>query len=212
MDFLDSSTEGTCWYGLFQDPILVKGFPIPKKPAGVLGLEIPLNMLAALVGTPRITNFAGNLFIKGFSTMLVLTKRTEAICTWHLLFNEDGDHISYDDPRVRSISPLQTDTLSIHKLESARHVVGWCSSVQVLTGSPLASYDIRSAKLPKPKPGFAFEKVSISGGKFISAGLSFSIGKKDKSIHIKARDDYIMQLKWIAKKYVVLYDVDDRRG
>jgi hypothetical protein len=54
--------------------------------------------------------------------------------------------------------------------------------------------------------------VSISGGKFISAGLSFSIGKKDKSIHIKARDDYIMQLKWIAKKYVVLYDVDDRRG
>jgi hypothetical protein len=91
-------------------------------------------MLAALVGTPRITNFAGNLFIKGFSTMLVLTKRTEAICTWHLLFNEDGDHISYDDPRVRSISPLQTDTLSIHKLESARHVVGWCSSVQVLTG------------------------------------------------------------------------------
>lgn len=76
----------------------------------------------------------------------------------------------------------------------------------------MATYDIRLTKLPKTKPGFAFDKVSISGGKFISGGLSFSIGKKDKPVHIKARDDYVMQLRWIAKKYVVLYDVNERRA
>ena len=43
----------------------------------------------------------------------------------------------------------------------------------------------------------------------MSAGLFFSLGKKDKPIHIKARDDYIMHLRWISKKYVVLYDIDD---
>ena len=47
-----------------EDPILVKGFPILKKPKGFMGLEMPLNMVAALVDSPRITVFTGAIFIK----------------------------------------------------------------------------------------------------------------------------------------------------
>lgn len=138
-DTLNSpSAKGTCWTGLFRDAVLVEGFPIPRKPSGLLGLEMPLNMISALVGSKRITRFAGCLFIKGFSTILVLTKRTESVCSWHLVFTENGDHISYDDARLASISKVQTDTINIHELENDRHIVGWCSNVQVLTGRSLS--------------------------------------------------------------------------
>ncbi|KAK5657983.1 hypothetical protein OQA88_2536 [Cercophora sp. LCS_1] len=47
---------------------------------------------------------------------------------------------------------------------------------------------------------------------FITGGVSCVLGKKDKAVHIRGRDDYIMRLKWISKKFVVLYDVPDRRA
>jgi len=54
--------------------------------------------------------------------------------------------------------------------------------------------------------------VSISGGKFITAGMTAAIGKKDKGILIKARDGYLRQLMWVASKFVLLFDVNDRRA
>jgi hypothetical protein len=66
--------------------------------------------------------------------------------------------------------------------------------------------------LQKTHQGFAFEKVTISGGQFISAGASFLVGKKDNPILIRARDDYLSKLRWMSKKSVVLYDVGDRRA
>lgn len=38
------------------------------------------------------------------------------------------------------------------------------------------------------------------------------IGKRDKAVHIHSRDDYVMRLKWISKKFVVFYDLRDRRA
>ena len=74
--------------------------------------------------------------------MLVITKRNANVCSWHLIFTEDEDHISYDDPRLTSLSKVQADTTDIHELEAARHIVEWCHSIQVLTGKP--TYNIRT--------------------------------------------------------------------
>lgn len=54
--------------------------------------------------------------------------------------------------------------------------------------------------------------MSISGGQFVTAGASIILGKRDKAVHIHSRDDYVTRLKWIAKKYTVLYDLQDRRA
>jgi hypothetical protein len=43
-------------------------------------------------------------------------------------------------------------------------------------------------------------------------GITAAIGKKDKGILIKPRDNYLRQLSWVTKKYVMLYDVNDRRA
>lgn len=130
----DALMLGTCWVSLFQGPILVEGFPILKKPDGFLGLEMRLNIMAGLVDSPRITNFAGTIFIKGFSSALVLTKHSKTACAWHLLTQEDGKHLSYDDPRIEALSPVRADAVNINELGSARHFVGWCSHVRAFTG------------------------------------------------------------------------------
>ena len=86
------------------------------------------------------------------------------------------------------------------------------SSSDLIIGSPHAGYTIKWSQLRKPHQGCAFENITVSGGQFISAGASFLVGRKDKPIYIRARDDYISQLRWLSKKFVILYDVGDRRA
>ena len=53
--------------------------------------------------------------------------------------------------------------------------------------------------------------MSISGGKIITGGVTFAVGVKDVPLHL-TRSGYIPRLKWIATKYVVLWDEGDKRG
>lgn len=90
-----------------------------------------------------------------------------------------------------------------------------CLFIQLLTGCVgglEASYDIGWSGLKQPSPGCALDKITITGGSYITAGVSCVLGKRDKAVHTRARDDYTMRLKWIAKKFVVLHDVRDRRA
>lgn len=81
-----------------------------------------------------------------------------------------------------------------------------------ILGAPTASYKITNCGLRKPQPDFILEKMTIAGGKFITAGMTAAIGKRDKGIIINARENYLTQLMWAANQYVLLFDVNDRRG
>jgi hypothetical protein len=120
---------GRCWHRLFHNPVLVEGFPIPKRSVAHTGLEIPLNMVAELTQTWRINPFAGEIFVKGFSTMLVPVKQNCDILVWHLLYNEDGSRISYLDYNGQFEGCLKVD-----EIDKFRHVVGWCSDVRYYAG------------------------------------------------------------------------------
>jgi hypothetical protein len=65
--------------------------------------------------------------------------------------------------------------------------------------------------LPHAGHDFALEKVSLSCGQIITGGCTFGIGRKDIPIHI-SKVGYIDRLRWISQKYVVFWDVDDKRG
>ncbi|KAN0078700.1 hypothetical protein V8E54_005213 [Elaphomyces granulatus] len=97
------------------------------------------------------------------------------------------------------------------QLGTARHVVGWCSDSMYYAGAADARYDIRGTGLPHPHTGCLLEKVSISGGKVIEGGVTFAVGVKDIPPHL-TRNGYIPKLRWIATKYVVLWDETDKRG
>lgn len=125
---------GECWKGLFCNPVIVKGFPIKEKPVKETGVEIPLDMMAQLAGSRRIQDFCGSVFVKSFSTLLLLTKRVADVVIWHLVFNENGEYISYTDPRVQSIESPKSSSRGLHSLQSQRHILGWCSKVDNIAG------------------------------------------------------------------------------
>jgi hypothetical protein len=113
------SSNSQCWHNMFRNPVVVNGYPIPRRPESVAGLEIPLNMMTGLAGTQQVNTFNGKLFIKGFSTMLVPTKHSGDLLIWHLLCNKDGSHISYRDNTIPHV-----ENLCLSDLEHARHVIG----------------------------------------------------------------------------------------
>lgn len=136
VEAVGSGVNGQCWHNLFQNPVVVKGYPIMRKPAGDIGIEMPLDIIAALAHANRVTTFLGRTFIKGFSTMLLLTGMIGDVFIWHLLSNGNGDRISYTDPRVHESigeNQLQTD-LSIALLGPSRHLIGWCSTITSSVG------------------------------------------------------------------------------
>jgi hypothetical protein len=127
--------EGTCWHDLFRNPVVVEGFPIQRRAEHGTGLDIPLHIMAGLVRARRATDFDGSLFIKGFSTLLFPTRFAGNMLIWHLLFNEDGSHISYLDPRIKSLQDPEARGISLVHLTAARvHVVGWCSEANNYAG------------------------------------------------------------------------------
>lgn len=126
-DVISDSLNGQCWHGLFRNPVVARGYPIPRRSEYNTGLDIPLNILARLAQAHRATMFDGKMVIKGFSTMLVPTKRTEDMLIWHLLFNNDQRHISYGDHRVSSTQELYDESATVNDLERCRNILGWAS-------------------------------------------------------------------------------------
>lgn len=115
---------------MFRNPLLVKGFPILRRPQPQLdtGLEMPLTMMSALANTRRIDEFNGEIFIKGFSTMLIPTDYSEGLIIWHWQYRTDGGHISYFDTCVPHVS------VKASEIEQSRNIVGWCSQADLFAG------------------------------------------------------------------------------
>ena len=217
--------EGRCWYQLFRNPVLVRGFPIMRRTLQESGLELPLNMIAQLLGVSRAHVFNDVVFIKGYSIMLVPSRRENDLIVWHVFSNADGGRVSY----LENTLP-QLQGVGIHLLQKARHIIGWCSGIKVhagtcpvlyfgacsealtsTAGTRTAKYDIERSRLPTAGNNCVLEKFSISGGKFITAGFNFSIGVKDIPVHV-SRKPYMQKLRWISSRFLVFWDEEEKRG
>ncbi|CAG8189942.1 unnamed protein product [Penicillium salamii] len=201
------TSNGSCWINLFQNPVVVEGYPINRRSILHPGLEMPLDLMALLVGTSRVQPFADRLFLKGFSTMSMSIKHEFNVMLWHLISSKDGGRVSYNDGMC-----LSNSTVKLADLQHSRHILGWCSETMFMAGDPDASYQIESSDLPKAFMGCLLANASISMGQKISDGeTSFAVGKKDSRVR-GMRGHYIQKLKWIGKKSVLLWDEGDKRG
>ncbi|KAL3460111.1 hypothetical protein BJX64DRAFT_278717 [Aspergillus heterothallicus] len=203
--------NGECWQHLFRNPVLVEGFLIARRPSVVgsaNGLEIPLNMMAGLAGARVVGSFCGQTILKGFSTMLVPTQQFDRVVVWHLIHNKHGDRVSYLDCLEE---PYNVGLLPSGKLQTNRHILGWCTKVKFLAGTEVGKYDVAGTRLPRPRTKGILQQAIISSGQVISGGAPFNMGYKDSPFFV-ARDGYIRKLKWISKKFVVLWDEDTKRG
>ncbi|KAK8202300.1 hypothetical protein IWZ01DRAFT_486991 [Phyllosticta capitalensis] len=205
--------EGTCWHGLFRNPIIAHGHP-QSSVEGELGLEIPLDMMARSIGTSRAIEFQGGLLLKGFSAILLPTRLVNGTLTWHLVSNEDGTHISFLDERVRKIQRHQRSKITLADLPSVtKHVVGWCPTAKSFAGHPNANYPVLPSGCPEKVSGVRVEKFSISAGQYITGSATISPGERAAPMfRNQATDPYEMNVLFIAEKPVLLYDVGEQRG
>ncbi|EXJ66876.1 uncharacterized protein A1O5_10071 [Cladophialophora psammophila CBS 110553] len=208
---LEGTVNGSCWHQIMRNPVVVKGYPTLPRLKEDSGLEIPLHILSALGNARRIVDFCGMTYLKGFSTMFAATHSEANTTYWHMVCNQDRSYVSFEDPRVPRDQYL-TDLVPVSTLQAGRHILGWCNNVKNLTGTSKANYEIEWSGSVAPHQSCAFERVSISGGKFVSAGATFAIGMKDKAIHIDFGDDYVGMLKVMADRHFVFYDVEAKRA
>ncbi|VUC36652.1 unnamed protein product [Clonostachys rosea] len=205
-----ASANGQCWHDIFRNPVVVKGYPILRRAEQNTGLEVSLNVMAGLARTQRVDHFNGKIYIKGFSTMLIPTRRNKDILCWHLIYNKDGSRISYLDDNVG----LEQDITDLN-LEGLRHILGWCSEAQVLAdcwiGSAKASYSVARSELPNPGEGCALAQTWVSAGRIIVEGPTFHLGTKDTPQY-SHEGGYAPRLVWLATRLVLLWDERDKRG
>ena len=138
-DDTSSSDDGRCWLDMFRNAVIVGGYPISRRAAVRAGVEMPLNMMARMVRADHVTPFGSTWFVKGFSSMLVLTGCREEVLLWHHIYDPDGGHLSYTDylhtyrdDRHMAANALVDVTSS--QVQNARHVVGWCSEARLYAG------------------------------------------------------------------------------
>jgi hypothetical protein len=133
-----SRLPGQCWTRLFGNPALVEGYRIPRRDEANTGMEAPLHIMAQLVNSRKVSVFGGRILIKGYSAILVPTRKTADHIFWHLVSNEDLDfkqnYILYSDTRVAALLHHYPPNLTLSDLETSRHVLGWCGEVKNSTG------------------------------------------------------------------------------
>ncbi len=127
------SGNGRCWHSLFNNPVVVYGFPIRRRHLVKTGLDIPLNILGRLVPSRHISQFGGKVCIKGHCTILVPTMVVDDAVIWHLICNDHGCYMDYTDSRIDAIPGLYPAGIDTN-LVGFHHIVGWCPEVEVLTG------------------------------------------------------------------------------
>ncbi|KAK3312310.1 hypothetical protein B0H66DRAFT_608585 [Apodospora peruviana] len=217
--------NGLCWRAIFNNPIVVQGFPIRRRPEGLEGLEAPLSIIGRLLGTRYLTHFKNQTFMKGFNAMIFPTRREGRIVMWHVILGQDDQHVEYTDPGVAlaagsSKAGVADDfkLLDLSEPDDYRHIIGWCQRVQSRVGAPgtrngaAPGSHVKASGLERPGSGFAFDRVTISGGKLLNVGVNIAVGLKDKSLRLGSLDGYGQQVRWFDDKHFLFYDVGDRRA
>lgn len=80
------------------------------------------------------------------------------------------------------------------------------------SGTSGAKLDILGSGLPCPGLGFAFDRVTVGGGKFVSVSLGIALGKRDKPAQSNKEGFYSDQIRQVLTKYVVFYDINEHRA
>ncbi|KPM44557.1 hypothetical protein AK830_g2031 [Neonectria ditissima] len=207
-----SSSIGFCWANLFRNPTLVTGYPTAHRTDPNTGVELSLGTMVQLAQSRQFVSLDGNIFLKGFCSLLVATAVTVNVVLWHFLFNSTGDRISYCDSRLDDLSNETCQGLTLRDIETRRHVVGWCCDVRECSGTPQAKIDIHPSNLPPPPKSMVIDKLYVEGGSNLIGGLSISIGKRDKPVYLQRAKSYSGLLDWISVQPVVFYDVEDHRA
>lgn len=202
-----------CWLPIFENPVIARGFPVPVRENGEQGLEVPLEIMAALGGVRHVTDFEGGLILKGHSAMFVPVKRFHQSIQWHLIRCGDEQRILYREVNAKCPNRTTLNEVDHESLRNARAFLGWWKSAETHLGTADAAYH----RIDWSSAGEARRPASISGANIgfshiMTGQLSFILGAKDGRLHFSQRGPFQRIVQCAEKTPVVLHDLADRRA
>jgi hypothetical protein len=177
--------EKACWHSLFTTAVIAKGFHIPERDEEI-GLEIPLPMMAALIGVRHAVEFEGGLLLKGFSSVFVLVKRYKDSVQWHYLENDNEVRLPYWAVESQYLGRAMLGEVDYKTLNDSRAIVGWWTTTETHLGTATANYENIDWSVTKE----VGRSTTLIGGtlgfqQIVSRELSFALGPKDGKLHVQ---------------------------
>lgn len=149
-----NSSKGTCWHSLFSGTNVAVGFPVPVPPDGMLGLELPLTLMADLAGVSYPVRYKKGLVLKGYNNALIpihaefrsgLSKSTKSL-QWHLY--SGGQERLYmttvkkEEPDLQPLATKPDEAAFIETIEQIpRHFLGFYERATVRVGTNASRAD-----------------------------------------------------------------------
>lgn len=203
-------SEESCWFSLFNNPVIAQGFPIPERRNFERGLEMPIELMATLGGGRHAVEFEGGLVIKGHSIAFVPVQQFEDTIQWHMISNSDGTRLRYSDlRRVRAL----LEEVNFESIRTKRAILGWSQVAQTLLGT--ASIDYESIDWSEAKEAGRSTRLSGGGLGFQSnliGQLNFALGAKDGRLLLSQNGPFVKIIDLAEKTPVALYDHRERRA
>jgi hypothetical protein len=123
--------RGECWMNFFGNRALILGYPTPRRPDRIPGLEMALSTISRLLNTQYVTTLGDSIFVAGLSAMLVLQNQYELdrINHWHLVHDLSGTTSGYDLAQSHACRFGDVSSIMEAGFQNSRQIIGWCSRV-----------------------------------------------------------------------------------
>lgn len=200
-----SEKQGTCWHRLFGTVAVVRGFPILRRGESQLGLEIPLDITAALLGTKYVSHFNDIAYMRGCSAVLSASMGLGDLALWHLNIGQDKGDFS-----------LLDCGMPLHRFEKSatsykRHIVGWSQQAKQLIGSADCSYDIRTTIANQVRTTDALHDCILSPVNTVPNTQPFHI-LRDQYPYFHEPEQLPRMMRRLSGRFVCFWDASDRRA
>lgn len=212
-----------CWHDLLSNSVIATGFPVPKRPEGMIGLQIPLKTMAALGSISIAVNDGTGFVLSGDRFGFVPAERKQDAVQWHLV-HKDGDELDLEDVLQSEHKRLSEEELDETALHSSTAFLGWTPKVHNYAGAgssrrnlpvgaqgPLERgidyHSIRPSSgsdLPKTEINVSTLQLNIS--KIVGIGATFAMARKDQPTEMPEIPRYKQILDALRTTSVVLYD------
>ncbi|KAK0507586.1 hypothetical protein JMJ35_010109 [Cladonia borealis] len=200
----------SCWFSLFNNPVIAQGFPVPERSNSERGLELPIELMATLGGGRHAVDFEGGLVIKGHSIAFVPIKQYEDTIQWHMVSNSDGTRLRYSDLKMHLALQNEVDHKSIR---TKRAILGWSQVAQSFLGREGVNYE--GIDWSEAKEAGRSTRLSGGGLGFQSnliGQLNFALGAKDGRLLLSQNGPLEKIVDLAEKTPVALYDHHDKRA
>jgi len=130
----DEDETKLCWHSLMADSVIATGFPIAERSDEDKGLQIPIEVMAAIAGVSMAVDMGSGFVLKGDTIAFIPVERRGNHVQWHLL-DRDGESLDYSFLESSELRPLPRNAFNDKEVNSSIAFLGWAPNIRNHAGT-----------------------------------------------------------------------------